>query len=247
MRRPAPPASTVEAPEPDLGAALSRGRGEGAQGSRRLEGRARGAQPEARSSARTTLAAAWAAFLKTNPPDDKDAFPKGWMAARKDGADQGRHGPDLRIAAGPALGPRSATHPGEPCVCHLPDRAASGARAGRRRRAGAARVEFADPHAALAAPVEAEVTRVRKLTGVWRWLLIVATAATIFLCINQQFTLRFFVGFTQLNTEYFYLLIAVHAALHVPDLPGQHERAARPRALVRRRCCSSPRSPRPST
>ena len=68
------------------------------------------------------------------------------------------------------------------------------------------RVVFDDPHA-LAAPVEAEVTRVRKLAGFWRWLLIVATAATIFLCINQQFTLRFFVGFTQLNTEYFYLLI----------------------------------------
>jgi len=29
-----------------------------------------------------TLAAAWAAFLKTNPPDDKDALLKGWMAAR---------------------------------------------------------------------------------------------------------------------------------------------------------------------
>ena len=48
----------------------------------------------------------------------------------------------------------------------------------------------------------------RTLTGVWRWLLILATAATIFLCINQQFTLRFFIGYTQLNTEYFYLLIA---------------------------------------
>ncbi|HLE67780.1 MAG TPA: TAXI family TRAP transporter solute-binding subunit [Burkholderiales bacterium] len=31
-----------------------------------------------------TLAAAWNAFLKTNPPDDKDAFRKGWMAARGD-------------------------------------------------------------------------------------------------------------------------------------------------------------------
>ena len=30
-----------------------------------------------------TLAAAWAAFMKGNPPDDKDAFTKGWMAARK--------------------------------------------------------------------------------------------------------------------------------------------------------------------
>jgi TRAP transporter TAXI family solute receptor len=30
-----------------------------------------------------TLAAAWAAFLKTNPADDKEAFAKAWMAARK--------------------------------------------------------------------------------------------------------------------------------------------------------------------
>ncbi len=30
-----------------------------------------------------TLVAAWAAFLKTSPPDDKDAFAKGWSAARK--------------------------------------------------------------------------------------------------------------------------------------------------------------------
>ena len=67
-------------------------------------------------------------------------------------------------------------------------------------------IEYGDPHAE-GAPVEAEVTRVRKLTGLWRWLLILATAATIFLCVNQQFTLRFFVGYTQLNTEYFYVLI----------------------------------------
>ena len=49
--------------------------------------------------------------------------------------------------------------------------------------------------------------RVRTLTGAWRWALIVLTGFTIFLCINQQFALRFFVGFTQLNTEYFYLLV----------------------------------------
>jgi TRAP transporter TAXI family solute receptor len=30
-----------------------------------------------------TLAAAWAAFLKGNPPDDKDAFAKAWLTARK--------------------------------------------------------------------------------------------------------------------------------------------------------------------
>jgi TRAP transporter 4TM/12TM fusion protein len=68
------------------------------------------------------------------------------------------------------------------------------------------KVEFADPHT-TAGPVEAEVTRVRKLTGPWRWLLVVMTAVTIALCINQQFTLRFFVGYTQLNTEYYYLLV----------------------------------------
>src|SRR5262245_20217084 len=68
------------------------------------------------------------------------------------------------------------------------------------------KVELADPHA-VPAPAEAEVIRVRKLAGAWRWALIAATAATILLCINQQFNLRFFVGFTPLNTEYFYLLI----------------------------------------
>jgi TRAP transporter 4TM/12TM fusion protein len=69
-----------------------------------------------------------------------------------------------------------------------------------------AKIEFADPHVQTG-PVEAEVTRVRKLAGAWRWLLVTMTAATIALCINQQFGLRFFVGFTQLNTEYYYLLI----------------------------------------
>jgi TRAP transporter 4TM/12TM fusion protein len=67
-------------------------------------------------------------------------------------------------------------------------------------------IALADPHTA-AGPAEGEVVRVRRLTGAWRLLLLAATAATILLCINQQFTLRFFVGYTQLNTEYFYLLI----------------------------------------
>jgi TRAP transporter TAXI family solute receptor len=31
-----------------------------------------------------TLATAWEAFLKSSPPDDKEPFLKGWMAARKD-------------------------------------------------------------------------------------------------------------------------------------------------------------------
>jgi TRAP transporter 4TM/12TM fusion protein len=69
----------------------------------------------------------------------------------------------------------------------------------------ATRVVFDDPH--QMAPAEAETIRVRALTGGWRWALIVLTGVTIFLCINQQFALRFFIGFTPLNTEYFYLLI----------------------------------------
>ena len=66
---------------------------------------------------------------------------------------------------------------------------------------------FGDPHAP--APVEAETRRIRSLGGVWRWLLIGASALTIFLCINQQFVLRFFIGFTPLNTEYYYALVLV--------------------------------------
>ena len=98
---------------------------------------------------------------------------------------------------------------------------------------GPARVELADPHAA-AGPVEAEVTRVRKLTGFWRWLLILATAATILLCINQQFTLRFFVGYTQLNTEYYYLLILCMLPFTFLIFPGSGKAPLDRVALVRR-------------
>ena len=69
------------------------------------------------------------------------------------------------------------------------------------------KIVFEDPHAQAAGLNEAEVTRVRTLKGFWRWTLIVATALTIALCINQQFSLRFFIGYTQLNTEYFYLCL----------------------------------------
>src|SRR6476469_6432700 len=71
------------------------------------------------------------------------------------------------------------------------------------------RIEVDDPHAGVGGLQEAEVTRVRTLRGIWRWALIFATAVTILLCINQQFSLRFLIGYTQLNTEYFYLLIAL--------------------------------------
>jgi TRAP transporter 4TM/12TM fusion protein len=65
-------------------------------------------------------------------------------------------------------------------------------------------VEIKDPHAGLA---EAEVVRVRSLRKGWGVLFACATALTIFLCINQQFVLRFFIGFTPLNTEYYYALV----------------------------------------
>ena len=93
------------------------------------------------------------------------------------------------------------------------------------------RVVFADPHAALSGPVEGEVTRVRKLTGPWRWLLVAATASTIFLCINQQFTLRFFIGYTQLNTEYYYLLILCMLPFTFVVFPGSAR--APPRMVIR--------------
>ncbi len=63
-----------------------------------------------------------------------------------------------------------------------------------------------DPHAA---PAEMEALRARSLGRAWRALLIAAAAATIFLCVNQQFVLRFFIGFTPLNTEYYYALVLV--------------------------------------
>src|SRR5262245_35566760 len=86
--------------------------------------------------------------------------------------------------------------------------------------APARKVEFEDPHAGLGNLQEAEVTRVRTLRGFWRWALVAATAATILLCINQQFSLRFFIGYTQLNTEYFYLLIALMLPFTFLIFPG---------------------------
>src|SRR3954453_18652381 len=84
----------------------------------------------------------------------------------------------------------------------------------------AKRIVFDDPHGAAANMQEAEVTRVRALQGGWRWALVIATAATILLCINQQFSLRFFIDYTQLNTEYFYLLIALMLPFTFLIFPG---------------------------
>src|SRR5207244_9940679 len=86
--------------------------------------------------------------------------------------------------------------------------------------APAQRIEFDDPHANMQ---EAEVTRVRALRGAWRWALVIATAVTILLCINQQFSLRFFIDYTQLNTEYFYLLIALMLPFTFLIFPGSEK------------------------
>ena len=97
----------------------------------------------------------------------------------------------------------------------------------------ATRVVFDDPH--QIGPAEAETMRVRTLTGVWRWALIALTGVTIFLCINQQFGLRFFVGFTPLNTEYFYLLILCMLPFTFLIFPGSPKASVDRLALVRRR------------
>ncbi len=87
--------------------------------------------------------------------------------------------------------------------------------------APAGKVELPDPLDNPAADLqESEVTRVRTLRGGWRWALLVATTATILLCINQQFSLRFFIEYTQLNTEYFYLLIALMLPFTFLIFPG---------------------------
>jgi len=75
-----------------------------------------------------------------------------------------------------------------------------------------------DPHAS--GPAEAETLRVRTLPPAWRWLLIGATALTIFLCVNQQFVFRFFIGFTPLNTEYYYALVLVMLPFVFVIFPG---------------------------
>ncbi len=83
-------------------------------------------------------------------------------------------------------------------------------------------VDFGDPHAQTG-PQEAEVTRIRTLHGFWRWLLVALTGATILLCINQQFNLRFLIGHTQLNTEYFYLLIVLMLPFTFVLFPGSEK------------------------
>ena len=82
------------------------------------------------------------------------------------------------------------------------------------------KIVVTDPHVEDTGLSESEVTRIRTLQGFWRWALIILTLATILLCMNQQFAWRFFIGYTQLNTEYFYLLIALMLPFTFLIFPG---------------------------
>ena len=83
------------------------------------------------------------------------------------------------------------------------------------------RIEFDDPHRRRRQHAGGGgLARADACVAAWRWTLVVATAVTILLCINQQFSLRFFIGYTQLNTEYFYLLIALMLPFTFLIFPG---------------------------
>jgi TRAP transporter 4TM/12TM fusion protein len=71
---------------------------------------------------------------------------------------------------------------------------------------------------------DAKETRTRRLSPGWRALLLAWTAAVIALCLNQQFTLRFFADVTLLDTEYFWILIALLLPLAFVVYPA-HPRA----------------------
>ncbi|MFZ5780891.1 MAG: TRAP transporter permease [Pseudomonadota bacterium] len=71
-----------------------------------------------------------------------------------------------------------------------------------------------------------EGSRTRHLSSFWRCILLVWTTGSILLCFNQQFTLRFFVGFTLLDTEYYWALILLLlplAFIVYPLKPGLHQ------------------------
>jgi TRAP transporter 4TM/12TM fusion protein len=70
-----------------------------------------------------------------------------------------------------------------------------------------------------------DAARTRRLSPAWRGLLLVWTVAVILLCFNQQFTLRFGADVTLLDTEYFWILIALLlplAFILYPIGPGVH-------------------------
>ena len=70
------------------------------------------------------------------------------------------------------------------------------------------------------------VAAVRLSTG-WRVVLVVWTLIVLWLCFNQQFTLRFFIGFTMLDSEYYWGLIALLLPLAFILFPARAADAGR--------------------
>ncbi len=75
------------------------------------------------------------------------------------------------------------------------------------------------------APIGDDAPRARQLTLPWRVMMITWTVLSMALCFNQQFTLRFFMDLTLLDTEYYWALVGLLmplAFIIYPAKPGMH-------------------------
>ncbi len=75
--------------------------------------------------------------------------------------------------------------------------------------------------ASVADPADPQAGERRRLSGAWRWVLSVWATLTLLLCFNQQFTLRFFIDFTMLDTEYYWALVATLVPLAFVIYPAR--------------------------
>lgn len=71
---------------------------------------------------------------------------------------------------------------------------------------------------------ESDMPGRRRLSGRWRGVLLVWATLSLLLCFNQQFTLRFFVGFTMLDTEYYWALVGILIPLAFVIYPARSGR-----------------------
>ena len=129
------------------------------QRGRRLEARARGAQ-QAADRAPGQAGRGVVGVHQDQPARRRRGVPQGLDGGACGGIEEGRLRPRVRVKRGARSGhddERRPTGPSQaPAVSDL----------------------RSDPH--LAAPLDAEVTRVRALRGAWRWLLMASALATIF-------------------------------------------------------------------
>ena len=199
--------------EPRLGDSLPRGRGPGPEGGGRLEGRARGAQPEAPQAPGDAGRGVGGLPERAIRPTTRRPSPRpGWTCAAPRSPRSAWIRCSDRAGAGSAA-PRQ-------------ENADVDRRKGRRRRAGSSST------IRTRAPVEAEVTRVRRLAGGWRWLL-VARDRRDHLPVHQPAVHAALLRRLHAAQHRIFLPAhPVHAAVHVPDLSGDGCGAARPRALV---------------